>query len=134
MLAKMIEDHDTIRGIAATLRGFLNNDGAPIGPLFASARWTLTRHLLRHLATENLIFRDNASTARHATKPDAPDPFEQRYRQHIDSWTPERIDSHWPRYCRELGSILNTLDQRMAFEEREIYPRLTLGATALAAA
>jgi hypothetical protein len=134
MYAHMIEDHDIIRGIIAKLRALLIEDGMPIGHWFATTRWSLTRHLLRHLAVEGAIFRDQVRSHLDASKPTAPDTFEQRYREHIAHWTPDRIDAEWPRYCRELGAILNTLDRRMEFEEREVYPKLTERAAKLALA
>jgi hypothetical protein len=117
MCIAMIEDHDRIREVAAKLRSLLIEEGMPIGHWLASSRWSLTRHLLRHLAVEGEILRRSG----HATS--ATDPFELRYRRHIAEWTPERIDGEWPRYCREMRGILNALDRRMEFEEREIYVR-----------
>lgn len=124
MFDHMIEDHNTIRGIVTALRELLVEDGVPIGRWFASSRWALTRHLLRHFAMENLIFLGHPCASRFATAPAGPDPFEQRYRQHLNDWSPDRIDVEWPRYCSELGAILDTLERRMTFEEREIYPAL----------
>jgi hypothetical protein len=125
MCTAMIEDHDRIRKVAGELRTLLVEDGMPIGHWLASSRWSLTRHLLRHLAVEGEMLRRSG----HA--PGATDPFETRYRRHLADWTPERIDGEWPRYCREMRGILNALERRMDFEEREIY---TQRAVALAAA
>lgn len=122
MFSQMIEDHDQIRATAATLRELLVGDGMPIGRWFATARWTLTRHVLRHLATEEVVLRGYANAPPGATT--ARGSFEQRFRQHVSHWTPDRIDREWPRYCREMMAILNALDRRMTFEEQEIYPKL----------
>jgi len=125
MIDQLMEDHDQIRDTAATLRAFLIEDGMPIGRWFATARWTLTRHLLRHLATEEVVLRGHGGAAQTASATVARGSFAQHYRQHVCHWTPERIDREWPRYRQELGAILNTLDRRMTFEEREIYPKLS---------
>lgn len=127
MCTEMIEDHDRIRDIAAKLRPLLIENGMPIGRWFASSRWALTRHLLRHLAVEADILRREGRALLGA------DPFEERYRRHIAEWTPDLIDSDWPRYCRELNAILDALDRRMDFEDREFYGKGTRHRSAAAA-
>jgi hypothetical protein len=117
MIDTMLEDHREIRGLAASLRKLLVEDGMPIGHWLASTRWKLTRHLLRHIAIENTIVGQRLI-----------DGFEHRYREHVARWTPDRIDAEWPAYCRELRTILDTLDRKMDREEREFYHPLMAAA------
>ena len=110
MYQAMIDDHDEIRGICSELRKLIADDGMPTALCFATSRWRLTRRLLQHIATEKAFFG-----------PSTPDPFEERYRNHVVAWTPGRIDAEWPLYCHELQDILKTLERRMRQEEREFH-------------
>lgn len=124
MFDQLIDDHNAIRGIIASLRDLLVEDGIPIGRCSALSRWALTRHLFRLFASENLIVRDHPAASLYAASPVGADAFEERYRRHVGDWTPDRIDNEWPQYCRELHGILNSLERRMVFEEAKLYPAL----------
>lgn len=115
-MCDMLEDHNQIRAIITELRTQLVQSGMPKAPTFATARWSLTRHLLRHLAVENDWLRREGRVP-----PPNGDVLEQRYRRHITDWQPDRIDRDWPVYRRELNGILDDLDRRMDYEDREFY-------------
>lgn len=106
----MLQDHDELRAISSELRGILLDGRMPIGRQFATIRWMLTRRLLHHIAMESHVIQSDGAKA-----------FEQRYRDHVVAWTSERIDTEWRTYRREMLAILDTLDQRMAAEERDFY-------------
>ena len=114
-MCDMLEDHNQIRAIITELRTQLVQSGMPKSHSFATARWSLTRHLLRHLAAEADVLRRQGHTVVNA------DAFEQRYRRHTTDWQPARIEREWHSYRRELNSILDDLDRRMDHEDREFY-------------
>lgn len=114
-MCDMLEDHNQIRAIMTELRTQLVPCGMPKSSSFATARWSLTRHLLRHLAAESDVLR------RQGRASDSSDALEQRYRHHITDWHPARIEREWHNYRRELNRILDDLDRRMDYEDREFY-------------
>lgn len=123
MIDDLLHDHDRIREISAALRTHLAGDGMPIDPSFASARWRLTRELLRHMAVEKQMLQGCGRSA-FDLAPESPHSaagFERLYREHVARWTTTDIDTQWRRYCRELRTILTLLDQRMHFEERAVF-------------
>jgi hypothetical protein len=133
MIEHLRHDHDRLRAIAAQLRILLKDDSARSGMCLATARWALTRELLRHMAMEKQFLRDHPiDPARSTTaSPHDPEQFERRYRTHLARWTATEIDAHWREYRRELGTILDTLEQHMQFEERVVFSRPADRAAAL---
>jgi len=125
MIDQLRQDHDRLRTISAELRALLEADGARIGMCFAAARWALTRELLRHMAIEKQVLRETALEGAELSTRSVhnAENFERRYRAHIARWTAVEIDARWKDYCRDLRELLAILEQRMAFEERTVFPK-----------
>ncbi|WP_165357177.1 hemerythrin domain-containing protein [Sphingosinicella sp. CPCC 101087] len=50
--------------------------------------------------------------------------FSDRLAEHERRWTAIAIEAHWRAYCEELAALIASLRQRIAFEERILYPLL----------
>ncbi|MDR6789635.1 hypothetical protein J2Y58_003008 [Sphingomonas sp. BE138] len=47
------------------------------------------------------------------------------YSAHIGAWPPARIPAEWDDYCDAVHTLQRRLRMRLAWEERELHPRLT---------
>ncbi|PZQ59324.1 MAG: hypothetical protein DI544_11765 [Sphingomonas taxi] len=119
------DDHEALR---ASMRRFVDLMAAG----YDAARDALPRERVafsqlfrQHLAEESAHVRtalpDDAIAAKAAGDMQA---LLQEYSAHVSHWTPARIDADWDGYRCAVLRLQRRMLVRMAWEERELLPRL----------
>jgi hypothetical protein len=128
MVAKLRNQHDQFRELAAGLKILLRGRTPANPDVLAAGRWRLTRLLLQHLsAEERTIYRPLERDPRpeiavlaHSFKCELDAAF-ARLEEHIDLWTRARIDADWRGYAIATGHMIDFWLERMDREEAQLF-------------
>jgi hypothetical protein len=134
VIDRLKQDHHHIAGLAAQVEACLAEGEPPLERL-GNARWVLARALFAHIAAEDSFVYPHA---------EAVDPkwrtrtgqggkaLRQQLHEHIARWGTPQILADWQGYRAAETRLLSALRVRIAFEERELFPRIaSLQLTAL---
>jgi hypothetical protein len=121
----MLDDHNVLRALAGELERLLDAAREQTAEI-ARTRWTLARHLLRHLAQEPAVLarltadRPIANlVAQHSQGRAAQ--LRDEVERHLREWSSERIFAFFPLFKVELRRLLRVIDETMRFEETVLY-------------
>lgn len=115
MIDRFKEDHRQIAGLAAQVEACLAEREPPLARL-GNARWVLARALFAHIAAEEGMVYPRVEQAAKSLR--------QQLHEHIAQWGTPQILADWSGYRAAETRLLTALRARIAFEEREVFPRL----------
>jgi hypothetical protein len=121
--------HESISELAAALAAEVSKPSySPV----AAIRWKLARELIAHLAVEDrwlyptLIASPDHEAAETAKQfKDEMGGLSDVFTAYMRKWSDQQIASEWSTYCAETKSFLASLKDRVARENRELYPLIT---------
>lgn len=124
---RLILEHLELAAIAADL--VRHAEARPIDPAaIATARWSLSRQLLAHLATEDRLLYpmlrrspDPATAALAARFAAELGGLADAFKDYIRHWTPERMARDPDGFERDTRALSAQLDERIRREEAELY-------------
>ncbi|MFZ2997013.1 hemerythrin domain-containing protein [Sphingobium sp.] len=127
---QLTDEHNELGAIALQLRGFVTRQVADIEAV-TRERWRLGYRLAIHLAREDrhvypeLKRHTDAQIAAMATTYEAEmGNLDQQYRDYMARWNSDGIIAKWDSFCDETLAILEALENRIAREEKNLYPLL----------
>ena len=130
MTQHFLKDHDDLRALMRGYPAGVRNDAADRAMLLRD-RVAFSQLFRRHLADEDAQIRNVLGNDPLAVRAAADmQRIFRDYSAHLSQWTPPRIEGEWGDYCRAVLALQRRLIERLAWEERELFPRL---ATAQAA-
>lgn len=130
-LAKLREEHSQIMMIVRALEVLISRPGPPPQLDLFAIRRDLSAVLIAHLKAEDwalyprlLASRDPriAATARRFSKEMGG--LAASYAGYSEKWHASAIGADWPGNCRESRELFDALGNRIARENRELYPLL----------
>lgn len=133
-MGQLHRDHDEIRAAMARFASLLTRGHDATREDMPRERLAFSQLLQRHRAVEEAEMN--------AALPGAPlvaalnadmQAILREYSAHIGRWVPARIPAHWDDYCAATLALQRRLRHRLAWEERELFPRLPAARTGLIA-
>ena len=124
-------DHDALRRVMRTYATLLTGDPAKVMPELLRERLAFSTIYHHHRRTE-AAFATAAVTARAALAPLAVQltggerSLDADYSAHVRCWSPALIVARWTDYRAEVLSLQRRLGERLAWEERQAIPLLTI--------
>lgn len=98
-------------------------------PGVGSLRWQLARQLMRHLALEDRILypalqRSGDAQVRNvaAALQSETGSLAEVFARYMAAWSDDRVARQWSGFCVETQQILKVLSERIAREDRTLYP------------
>ena len=130
-LAKLRGEHARILTILAKLRQLIGKASQPPTLHLFALRHDLSATLIGHLKSEDWVLYprllaspDRAVAGSARAFGDEMGGMAAAYNQHCSRWTADAIAADWSGYCRESGTLIDALANRIRRENLELYPLL----------
>ncbi len=130
-LGRLRIEHCEILRIVERLRYLIGQSSPPPQLHLFALRHELSSTLISHLMTEDWLLLPTllASPEQHIAATarafiDEMGGLGIAYRAHCEQWNADAITADWAGYCIESGALLDTLTNRIAREDSDLYPLL----------
>lgn len=125
--AELRRQHDEISETAQRIAIIITQSSQPGG--VSQLRWQLARQLMTHLALEDRFlypamqrYPDGRTRETAASLQSETGQLADSFSRYMSSWNEDRMIREWSAFCKETRAVLDALTDRVARENRTLYP------------
>ena len=130
-LSKLRGEHTEIQKIVRKLRYLIGQPSPPPQLHLFALRHELSSTLIAHLKSEDWLLYPQLMASADADVAATARAFSEEmgglagvYRDHCQSWNADAIAADWAGYCSDCRGLIDTLNNRITRENRDLYPLL----------
>lgn len=130
-LTKIREDHAALAKLFRQLREMVGSSRPPSQLVLFDLRRELVSTLLAHLKLEDWALYPRLIQSNDDGVSEVGRRFQQEmgglapaFVAYCDKWSANAIESNWQDYCHDTREILDSLEERLVLENRELLPLL----------
>lgn len=130
-LTKIREDHAALAKLFRQLRGMVESSQPPSRLVLFDLRRELVSTLLAHLKLEDWSLYPRLMESSDSAVSEIGRRFQQEmsalapaFVAYCDKWSANAIEGDWDGYCADTRTILDSLENRLLCENRELLPLL----------